>query len=129
MLVLLDNVNVWDVSSDYVDPHYHSRPMPARRLALVDAFSTFCHLAPARGAVVMCTTSHATLSGLRDHMNLRKVRPVLLQPFSHQQVKHAMVHYHVSGALLSDVTHNLIAKVLNLSGGFPKQVQRVAQAF
>ena len=129
MLVLIDNLNVWDVSSDYVDPHYHSRPLPARRLALVDAFSTFCHIAPERGAVVMCTASHATLSGLRDHMNLRKVRPVRLLPYNDQQLKHAMVHYHVSGALLSTVTHNLITKVKNLSGGFPKQVQLVAQSF
>jgi len=127
VLVLMDNVNVWDVASDYVDRYHHSRPLPARRLALVDAFSTFQHISPSNGASISCTASHSTLTSLPDYFNLRKVRPVLLPAYSHQQLQHALVHYHVCGALLNDVTPALVAKVKNLSGGMPKLVQRVAR--
>ena len=128
MLVLVDNVNVWDVASDYVDPHYHSRPLPARRLALVDAFSAFQHVAPSYGAAVCCTASHATLEQLGAHCNLRTVRPVRLGPYSAQQLKHALVHYRVSGLLLEEVNSPLIAKVKSLSGALPRIVHQIALA-
>ena len=129
VLVVLDNVNVWDGASQFVDPDSRTaRPLPARRLALVDALSTFQHVAPELGASVFATTAHATNGRLHEHFNTRKVRPVLLQPYSHRALQHALVHYHVSGVLVAEVDRQLVGKVKMLSGALPKEVKHAALA-
>ena len=129
VLVLMDNVNVWDGLSQFVDPDSRTaRPLPARRLALVDALSTFQHVAPQLGASVFATTAHATKRNLHSHFNTRKVRPVLLQPYSHRALQHALVHYHVSGVLIAEVDAQLVGKVKMLSGAMPKDVKQAALA-
>ena len=129
VLVLLDNVNVWDGASQFVDPSSRTAaPLPARRLALVDALSSFQHVAPELGCSVFATTAHASNSQLHAHFNTRKVRPVLLQPYSHRALQHALVHYHVSGVLVAEVDAQLVGKVKMLSGATPKDVKQAALA-
>ena len=127
VLVAMDNVNVWDGRSEFIDPDSRTAsPLPARRLALVDALSTFQHVAPQRGAALFATTAHGTQRNLHNHFNLRKVRPVLLQPYSHNALQHALVHYHVSGVLLAEVDAQLVGRVKMLSGATPKDVKEAA---
>ena len=129
VLLAMDNVNVWDGLSEFVDPASRAaRPLPARRLALVDALSTFQHVAPQHGASIFATTGHASNRNLHAHFNLRKVRPVLLQPYSHSALQHALVHYHVSGVLIAEVDAQLVGKVKMLSGAMPKDVKQAALA-
>jgi hypothetical protein len=128
VLVLIDGLNAWDGVSDFVDRE-SGLPLPARRLAMVDALSAFQHVAPQLGASVFATCGHATMRALPQHLNLRKVRPLLLEPYSHRQLQHCLVHYHVSGVVLADVDDALTAKVKNLSGGIAKSVAKVAQAY
>ena len=129
VLVLMDNVNVWDGLSQFVDPDSRSAlPLPARRLALVDALSAFQHVSPLLGASVFATTAHATKRNLHAHFNTRKVRPLLLQPYSHRALQHALVHYHVSGVLIAEVDAQLVGKVKMLSGAVPKDVKQAALA-
>ena len=129
MLVLLDGVNAWDGGSEFVDAGNRCRPLPARRLATVDALSTFQHVAPSNGASVWCTTAHATPRALPQHLNLRKVHALQLRPYSLQQLERCLVHYHVSGALLQDVNRALVARVRNLSGAIPRIVRQIAAAY
>ena len=55
VLVVMDNVNVWDGASQFVDPLSRTAtPLPARRLALVDALSSLPARRPAVGCVRLC---------------------------------------------------------------------------
>jgi hypothetical protein len=47
VLVIIDNVNVWDQVCEFVEPHTYM-PLNPRKLALVDAFSYFENHAPVR---------------------------------------------------------------------------------
>jgi len=109
-----------------VDPQNRYRPLPSRRLALVDAFSTFQRVSPSYGASVFATTSHASMAQLPSHFNLRLVHAQYLEPYTEQQLQHALVHYQLSQVLTPEVDKALVARVRGLSGAIPKEVTKVA---
>lgn len=127
VLVLIDNLNAWDSVSDFIDPTNHYKPLPARRLALVDAWSVFQHVSPALGTSVFATTSHANQKHLPAHFNLNKIRATQIQPYNDLELKHALVHYNVSGALIDSVDEELIGLLKGLSGSLPKEVHIIAK--
>jgi len=128
LLVLIDNLNAWDSVSQFIDAKNAYKPLPSRRLALVDAWSTFQHLSPCYGASMFSTTSHASTKYLQEHFNMHKVRSLFLPEYSYREFKHALVHYHVSGVILSSVDDDFVGHALSMSGALPKEVFKLAQA-
>ena len=120
-------MNVWDGQSDFVDADSpEHKPLHARQLALVDAFSQFTLIAPDNGMAVFATGTHGHRRTLKRHLDPSNVHAMEVLPYSTAEINRAVVHYSMSGVVVADVTPQLIARIRGLSGGVPSEVLTIA---
>lgn len=126
VLVVLDNLNVWDQVCEFIEPYTYQHLDP-RKLALVDAFSWFTTKPPGNGASVWAlTTRHATLNSAHRHFQYRDVNGLDSWWYSAAELKNCVVHYSVSEFILSDVDQDLISRINGLTGKVPRDVFKQA---
>lgn len=124
VMVVMDNVNVWDQNSRFRFPDSPHKSIPARQLSMVDAFSRFMLPKPlGSGLSVWAITAggHATLTQSQGHLAATDFA-IGTSIYDDDEFVSSLSHCKTSKLIQSDVDPFFIARVKGLTGNVPRDV-------
>lgn len=123
VLVILDNINVWDMPSQFRRPECAYKNVHSRELSMVDALGHFQRVGPSSGMSVFAITAggYATLNQSQKHL-AEADYTVQVGAFSDDELVACMAHCKASNLITSDVDPFFIARVKGLTGNVPRDV-------
>jgi len=123
VMVLMDNVNLWDMDSKFRRPDCAYKKIPARKLSMIDAFSKFQTTGPGSGMSVFAITcgKHATLTMSRKHLAEANFA-VGTSVYSDDEFVNCVSHFKTSSLISSDVDPFYLARMKGLTGNVPRDV-------
>jgi hypothetical protein len=123
VLVLMDNINVWDQGTKFRSNKATRRCLRGWELSMVDAFRYFMRKGPVNGMSAWAITcaGYATLTQCNAHIRHAhfEVRSGI---YSDDELMSAISHYKASKILTSEVDAFLVARMKGLTGSVPKDL-------
>lgn len=123
VMIVMDNINLWDMDSKFRQPDCAYKKIPARKLSMVDAFSKFQTQGPGSGLSVFSITcgGHATLTMSRKHLAEADFA-VGTTVFTDDEFVNCVSHFKTSSLITSEVDPFYLARMKGLTGNVPRDV-------
>jgi hypothetical protein len=127
VLCLIDDMNFWDHSSEFIDPRT-VKPLPSRRLALVDAMAKFAEQTPPNATTAFSLSTHGFMRNGGAYLS-QADEVVEMKKYTDAELLTALRHYKISNTFelpISKMDMRWVAWVKGFSGGVPGDVYHLA---